>query len=132
LAANHRLATAYVLKDDLKHPWDYTYAGAARRFFNERYHRAIRSRIEPLKAFARNLKHRLQGSWPIVAIPCTRASWKDRQQDQGAQAHGLLDTLDPALREALGTSTHRLDRALARLNAEFDALAQTCGLQCAA
>ena len=61
LAANRRLATAYVLKDDLKHLWDYTYAGAARRFFAEWYHRAIRSRIEPLKAFARNLKHRLPG-----------------------------------------------------------------------
>jgi transposase len=61
LAANRPLAMAYVLKDDLKHLWDYTYAGAARRFFNEWYHRAIRSRIEPLKAFARNLKHRLPG-----------------------------------------------------------------------
>jgi len=59
LAANRRLATAYVLKDDLKHLWDYTYPGAARRFFDDWYHRAIRSRIPPLKAFARNLKSKL-------------------------------------------------------------------------
>ncbi len=37
-----------------------------------------------------------------------------------------------ALQEALASSPHRLDRALARLNAEFDALARTCGLQIAA
>jgi len=33
LAANRRLAAVYVLKDDLKHLWDYTYPGAATRFF---------------------------------------------------------------------------------------------------
>jgi transposase len=61
LAANRRLATAYVLKDNLKHLWDYTYPGAARRFFDDWYHLAIRSRIPPLKAFARNLKSKLAG-----------------------------------------------------------------------
>ena len=30
LAANRRLMTIYVLKDDLKHLWDYRYEGAAR------------------------------------------------------------------------------------------------------
>jgi len=43
-----------------------------------------------------------------------------------------LDTFDQALRDALGASSHPLDRALTRLNREFDALAQTCGWQCAA
>lgn len=33
LATNRRLATVYVLKDDLKHLWEYTYPGAARRFW---------------------------------------------------------------------------------------------------
>jgi transposase len=61
LAANRRLAAVYVLKDDLKHLWRYSYAGAARRFFDEWYQRAVRSRIEPLKTFARNLKVRLAG-----------------------------------------------------------------------
>lgn len=61
LAVNRRLAIAYILKDDLKHLWDYTYPGAARRFFAEWYQRAIRSRIEPLKSFARNLKGKLSG-----------------------------------------------------------------------
>ncbi len=35
LEANERLATVYVLKDDLKHLWDYKYPGAARRFWDQ-------------------------------------------------------------------------------------------------
>jgi transposase len=70
LRANRRLLTVYVLKDDLKRLWRYTYTAAARRFWRQWYHRAIRSRIEPLKKFARNLKHRLDGvlahcRWPL-------------------------------------------------------------------
>lgn len=70
LAANRTLATVYVLKDDLKRLWDYTYAGAAKRFWDQWYGRAMRSRIEPLKKFARNLKGKLGGilthcRWPL-------------------------------------------------------------------
>jgi transposase len=61
LAANRRLAAVYVLKDDLKHLWDCTYPGAAARFFQDWHHQAIRSRIEPLKTFARHLKGKLTG-----------------------------------------------------------------------
>jgi transposase len=56
LAANRRLMTVYVLKDDLKHIWEFKYEGAARRFWKQWYNRAIHSRIEPLKHFARKLK----------------------------------------------------------------------------
>lgn len=70
LAANRQLLTVYVLKDDLKQLWDYTYPGAARRFWQSWHHRAMRSRIEPLKAFARKLKGYLPGilshcRWPL-------------------------------------------------------------------
>jgi transposase len=70
LSANKRLAIVYVLKDDLKHLWDYRYEGAALRFWKQWYQRAIRSRVEPLKRFARNLKERLEGvlahcHWPL-------------------------------------------------------------------
>ena len=61
LDANRHLAVVYVLKDDLKHLWDYTYPGAATQFFEAWYQRAIRSRIAPLKAFARHLKARVTG-----------------------------------------------------------------------
>lgn len=61
LDANRHLTVVYVLKDDLKHLWNYTYVGAATRFFEAWYQRAIRSRIAPLKAFARHLKARVSG-----------------------------------------------------------------------
>jgi transposase len=70
LRANRRLSTVYVLKDDLKHLWDFTYAGPAHRFWKQWYARAIHSRIEPLKTFARRLKEYLPGilahcRWPL-------------------------------------------------------------------
>jgi len=70
LRANRKLSIVYVLKDDLKHLWDYVYEGAARRFWEQWYSRAIRSRIEPLKKFARRLKAYLPGilahcRWPL-------------------------------------------------------------------
>lgn len=61
LAVNRSLAKVYILKDDLKELWDYRHTGYARRFWDDWYHRAIRSRIEPLKAFARKLKGYLPG-----------------------------------------------------------------------
>lgn len=70
LAANRSLMTVYVLKEDLKQLWRYRYPGAARRFFHQWYRRAIYSRIEPLKRFARLLKQHLDGilahcRWPL-------------------------------------------------------------------
>jgi transposase len=61
LDANRRLMTVYVLRDDLKHLWDYRYPAAARRFWKHWYSRAIRSRIEPLKKFARAIKEYIEG-----------------------------------------------------------------------
>jgi transposase len=70
LAANRKLATVYVLKDDLKHLWDYRYVGAARRFWEQWRSRAMHSQIKPLKAFAQNLRGYLDGilahcRWPL-------------------------------------------------------------------
>ena len=70
LAANRALFTVYVLKDDLKTLWAYRHSGYALRFWQQWYGRAIRSRIEPLKAFARRLKTYLPGilahcRWPL-------------------------------------------------------------------
>jgi transposase len=59
LAANRALMVVYVLKDDLKHLWDYRYEGAAKRFWEQWYRRARRSGIEPLKKFASSLKEKL-------------------------------------------------------------------------
>lgn len=51
----------YILKEDLGHLWDFTYMGAAKRWFRGWYRRAMRSGIEPLKKFARTLKDHQAG-----------------------------------------------------------------------
>jgi transposase len=61
LEANEKLTTVYVLKDDLKHLWDYKYPGAARRFWKQWHERAVESGIEPLVKFAKALEQRLEG-----------------------------------------------------------------------
>ncbi len=67
LAVNKKLATVYILKDDLKHLWDFHYPAAALRFWKGWYSRAIRSGIEPLVRFARNLKLDLS----TILVYCT-------------------------------------------------------------
>ena len=61
LKANRALLKVYVLKDDLKTLWDYRSEAHARRCWEGWYRRAIRSRLEPPKAFARKLKAYLPG-----------------------------------------------------------------------
>lgn len=61
LKANRALCKVYVLKDDLKLLWDYRSEAYARRFWDGWYQRAIRSRLEPLKSFARRLRDYLPG-----------------------------------------------------------------------
>lgn len=61
LKANRRLATVYILKDDLKRLWEYQLPSHAMRFWKEWRQRAMRSRIEPLKRFTRRLAAKLEG-----------------------------------------------------------------------
>ena len=61
LKANRTLLKVYLLKDDLKELWAYRHTGYATKFWEHWFSRAIRSRIEPLKAFARKLKGYLAG-----------------------------------------------------------------------
>jgi transposase len=70
LAANWALMKAYVMREDLKRLWRYKYPKAARRFFDAWYRRAIYSKIEPLKRFARLMKKHLAHiiahcRWPL-------------------------------------------------------------------
>jgi len=60
-AANRKLAKLYIHQQDLKALWDYRHVGYAWRFWLDWQARAIRSRIEPLKAFARRLKAKIDG-----------------------------------------------------------------------
>ena len=75
--ANRKLAKVYMLKDDLKHLWDYHYRGAALRFWNQWYRRAVRSRIAPLVRFARNLKAHLATILAHCQWRLTPACWRE-------------------------------------------------------
>ena len=61
LDANKRLATVYVLKDDLKQLWNFTCPQQAKQFWRQWRNRAMRSTIAPLKAFARKLEGYISG-----------------------------------------------------------------------
>ena len=61
LAANRALFAVHVLRDALKDLWSYRHAGYAERAWKSWYGQARRSRIEPLKRFATNLKPYLPG-----------------------------------------------------------------------
>jgi transposase len=61
LAVNQRLCRVYILRDALRQLWEYHDPTAAANWFRGWYHRAIRSRIEPLKRFARSMRNRLHG-----------------------------------------------------------------------
>jgi transposase len=70
LAANHDLFVVYVLRDALKDLWRYRHPGHAARAWRSWYRKALRSRIEPLRRFARNLRPYLPGilahcRWPL-------------------------------------------------------------------
>lgn len=61
LAANRSLFVVHVLRDALKDLWSYRHPGYAERAWRSWYAKARRSRIEPLKRFAANLKPYLPG-----------------------------------------------------------------------
>ncbi len=56
---NLKTSRAWRLKETFSGFWDYSYAGAAEKFFKEWYGKAIRSQLEPVKAVARMLKTHL-------------------------------------------------------------------------
>ncbi len=61
LTVNRRLATVYLLKDDLKSLWDYRLPNWAMQFWREWRSRAMHSAIEPLTRFPRRLAEKPDG-----------------------------------------------------------------------
>ncbi len=61
LAANRSLFVVYVLRDALKELWRYRHAGYAAQAWRSWYRKALRSRIEPLRRFAKRLRPYLSG-----------------------------------------------------------------------
>ena len=66
LALNKPINAVHVSKEDLKPLWDYRSPRWAEAYFREWYRRAIYSKIEPLKKFARMLKKH----WEGIAAHC--------------------------------------------------------------
>jgi transposase len=61
VSINLRSVRAYLLKEEFQHFWTYRSHGGASRFLDQWTRRAMRSRIEPLKKFARSLRtHRAE------------------------------------------------------------------------
>lgn len=58
--SNLKVARAWALKDTFRSFWTFTYAGAARRFFNRWYFWATHSKLPPMIEKARMLKKRLE------------------------------------------------------------------------
>ncbi len=61
LRLNRRLSIVYLLKDDLKELWRYRSPAWALKWFNAWRRRAVHSRIDALKKFARKLEGHLPG-----------------------------------------------------------------------
>ena len=61
LRLNRRLSIVYLLKDDLKELWRYRSPAWALKWFKAWRRRAVRSRIDALKKFARKLSDHLPG-----------------------------------------------------------------------
>ncbi len=61
LRLNRKLFKVYVLKDDLKQIWRYKSEAWSRKWLMNWYHRAMRSRIDALKKFAKKLKDHMPG-----------------------------------------------------------------------
>jgi transposase len=53
---NLKAVRAYLLKEVFQQLWEYNSPAWAGRFLDERYSQTMRSRIEPMKKFARSLR----------------------------------------------------------------------------
>jgi len=66
LAANKRLNTAYLLKEQFSRLWDYRYEGSARKFFDTWKASLKWQRLEPFEKFARMVERH----WEGIAAHC--------------------------------------------------------------
>ena len=55
-----KVGRAHAIKETFDHFWDYKYAGCARRFFNQWYGWARRSKLEPVKRVAQMIKEHFE------------------------------------------------------------------------
>lgn len=72
--ANNRIYRAWLLKDEFEHFWDYTYVGSAEKFLNSWSTRALKSRLEPMRKFARTLREHQADILPFIETRLTNAT----------------------------------------------------------
>jgi len=70
---NRRIWRAWILKDEFEAFWEYIYVGSAETFFYGWITIALRSRLEPMKEFARMLKRHAHRILPFVQTKLTNA-----------------------------------------------------------
>jgi transposase len=68
-----RTARAWALKETIMDLWQYSYLGAAQRYFRDWYQWAARSRLAPMKRAARTLQERLANILTYLDHPYTNA-----------------------------------------------------------
>jgi len=68
-----KVARAWAIKELFRNFWAYTYAGCAKRHFDQWYSWAIRSRLEPVKAKARMIKNHLPNLLTYFKHPISNA-----------------------------------------------------------
>jgi transposase len=71
--ADLKAARAWAIKELFKQFWTYTYAGCAKRHFEQWYSWAIRSRLEPIKEKARMIKNHLPNLLNYFKHPISNA-----------------------------------------------------------
>jgi transposase len=98
LRANLRTVRAYLLKEDLGQFWTWTGVRWARKFLHRWLHRALRSRIEPLKKVARMLR---------AHEPLLLNWFRANKQISSGPTEGLNNRLQLTLRKAYGFRTFR-------------------------
>jgi len=68
-----KVARAWAIKELFRDFWSYTYAGCAKRHFNQWYSWAIRSRLEPIKEKSRMIKNHILNILTYFKHPITNA-----------------------------------------------------------
>ncbi len=71
---HERLGRAWAIKETFAHLWEYSYVGAARRFFAKWYGWAIRSRFRHMKDVARLIARHIENILTYLRVPITNAA----------------------------------------------------------
>jgi len=99
LRYNLKSVRAYLLKEDFQQFWDYTSPTWAGKFLDEWSRQVMRSRIEPMKTFARTMRHHRE-----LLLNYFRA----RKQFSSGVIEGLNNKAKVAMRKSYGFRTFRI------------------------